>query len=240
MVVNPLNCAEAFVAVWGGGVHHVTGQNQTEPVNQGLDELYLYGLAITTDGQTLYAGSNSHGVYRTGTSNINWVAVNSGISDLRIRSLYLIGDVLYAGGRQCTYYHSNNGGDSWSAETILSGGKCEDAQVWAIAQVDSVLYAGLGLDKGLYRRPAGGIWAQVSDVPAVTIYRFGLHSYLSRLYVGTYGYGVYTCGSDGHCRPLPNSGLGTPNIRGLKVAKIPDARLLAGSDDGIWWVSLVP
>ena len=243
VVVNPTNCAEAFVATWGSGVYRVTGQNQATPINQGLDELYLYGLVIS--GQTLYAGTATRGVYKTDISNVNWTAINTGISDLRIRSLYLINDTLYAGGRQCTYYYSNNGGNSWSPETILSGGQggaCQDAQTWAIAQVDSVLYAGLGLDKGLYRRSAGGTWTQVSDVPTVTIYRFGLYHYLSHLYVGTYGYGVYTCEGDGRCRPLPNSGLGTSNIRGITVAEVPDVypRLLAGSDDGLWWVPLVP
>ena len=246
VVVNPLYCAEAFVTVWGDGVHRVTGYNEAIPINQGLDELYLYGLTVVTEGQTLYlhAGSSAYGVYKTDTSNINWVPVNDGISDLRIRSLCIISDTLYAGGRRCTYYHSDNGGNSWIAETILSGGQggaCGDAQVWAIAHMDNVLYASLGGDKGLYWRPEGGTWAQVSDVPEVTIYRFGLHRHLSRLYVGTYGNGVYTCESDGRCRPFPNGGLGTSNIRGLAVAEVSaNSRLLAGSDDGIWWVPLIP
>jgi len=245
VVVNPENCNEVFAATWGNGVYRITGQNQATPINQGLNELYLYGLVISEDGQTLYAGSNASGVCRTNTGDINWVQVNDGISDLRIRSLYLVGDTLYAGGRQCTYYYSDDGGGSWSPEVILNGGQggeCEDAQVWAVAEMDGALYASLGLEKGLHRKSARGAWEPVSDVPAVNIYRFGLHPYSSRLYVGTYGYGVYTCESDGHCRPLPNSGLGTDDVRGLTVAEIPDAppRLLAGSDDGIWWVSLVP
>lgn len=241
VVVNPTNnCTEAFVGTWGNGVYRVTGQNQAAQINQGLGSLHLYGLAITADGQTLYAGTNTDGVYRTSTSNINWTAVNNGISDLRISSLYLISDTLYAGSQLCTYYYSSDGGNSWTPETILSGGQeCGDAQVWAIAEVDNVLYA--GLQNGLYWKPQGGTWESVSDVPTASIKRSGLHSHLSRLYVGTYGNGVYTCDSDGNCQPLQNSGLGTSNIRSLTVANItPDARLLAGSDDGIWWVPLEP
>jgi hypothetical protein len=242
VVVNPANCAEAFVAVWGSGVHRITGQGQTTAVNQGLGELYLYGLAISDDGQTLYAGSNSQGVYRTDTSDIKWVAINDGISDLRMRSLYAIGDTLYAGGRQCTYYRSDDGGNSWCPETILSGGQggaCGDAQVWAVERLGTVVYASLGGDKGLYRRPEGESWTQVSNVPAVTIFRFGMLSRLSRLYVGTFGHGIYTCHAGGNCRPFLRSGLGTSNLRGLAIAEGSDTRLLAGSDDGIWWVSLV-
>jgi len=248
VVVNPLYCAEAFVAVWREGVYRVTGHNQALPINQGLGELYLYGLTIVADGPTLYlyAGSDSRGMYRTDVSNVNWVPINNGISDLRIRSLYVISDTLYAGSRQCTYYHSSNRGGSWSVKTILGGGQggvCGDAQVWAIAQVDNVLYAGLGGDKGLYRSVDGGTqWTPVPDLVGVTIYRFGLHPYRSRLHAGTYGRGVYTCGSDGRCQPLPNGGLGTSNVRGLAIAELPGAytRLLAGSDDGIWWVPLIP
>ena len=241
VVVNPVNCSEAFAAIWGGGVYRVT--EQTVPINQGLDELYLYGLAISADGQTLYAGSQGQGVYKTGTSGIDWVPINGNIPDLRIRSLYVISDALYAGGRQCTYYYSDNEGSSWESETILDGGEggaCEDAQVWAIEKAGDLLYASLGLGKGLYRRPAGGAWERVSDVPAVDIFRFGLLYHQSRLYIGTYGHGVYTCGADSRCQPLPNGGLGTPNIRGLEVANIDNEwRLLAGSEDGVWWVPLV-
>jgi len=246
VVVNQ-DCTRAFAAVWGSGVYRVTGQNQATLFNQGLgDELYLYGLVISTNGQTLYGGSNSHGVYKTSTDTAGWTQINIGIpvSDRRIRSLYVISDTLYAGGRQCTYYYSSDGGNSWTPETIpngvIEGGVCGDAQMWAIAGIDNALYASLGEDKGLYRRSASGTWTRVSDVPAVTIYRSGLHSYLSRLYVGTYGNGVYTCDSDGNCQSLRNSGLGTSNIRGLAVANTPDARLLAGSDNGIWWVPLEP
>jgi len=244
VVVNPLYCNETFVAVWGAGIYRVVGQDQDLPISQGLDELVnVYGLTITADGQTLYAGTNDHGIYKTNTTNVNWIAINSGISDLRIRSLYIISDTMYAGGRQCTYYYSD-AGNSWHPQTIVSGGQggaCEDAQVWSIVQMDTVLYAGLGGNKGVYRSDDGGTsWLHISDVPQVTILRFGLHPYQSHLYVGTAGQGVYICELDDHCYLLPNSGLGTPYIRGLAVAETPDARLLAGSDDGIWWVPLTP
>jgi len=242
VVVNHLDCAETFVADWWNGVYRVTGQDQATSINQGLAP-YIYGLALSGDGQTLYAGSSTNGVYRTDTDTVNWTPINDGISDLRIRSLYLINGTLYAGGRQCTYYYSDDGGDSWQTETILDGGQsgdCGDAQVWAIAEMNDALYAGLGLDKGLYRRSTGGSWNRISDAPAATIFRFALHPYLSHLYAGAYGHGVYICEPDGHCQPLPKRDLGTPNVRSLTVAETPDARLLAGSDDGIWWVPLTP
>jgi len=245
VVVNPSNCAEAFAATWGNGVYRITGQSQAVPINQGLGDLYLYGLTTTDDGQVLYAGSSTRGVYKTSTSNVNWVTANTGILDLRIRSVYVVDNVLYAGGRQCTYYHSINGGGSWHSETILGGGQsgeCMDAQVWSVTELDGVHYVGLGLDKGLYRQLGDGAWVRVTDVPTVTIHMLGLRSHTSHLYVATYGYGIYVCELDGRCRPLPNGGLTESRMRGLAVANMPDEspRLVAGSDNGIWWVPLVP
>jgi uncharacterized repeat protein (TIGR01451 family) len=246
VVVNPMDCNQAFVAVWGDGVHRVTGQNQTAPINQGLGNLYLYGLAISQDGATLYAGTDANGVYHTDAGSISWTAINSGIPDLRIRSLYMIGNDLYAGGRQCTYYHSTNGGASWQARPILDGGlggACGDAQVWAIARVNGVLYASVH-ERGLHRSHDGGInWTPVTGVPATTtIYRFGLLDYDSRLYVGTFGHGVYTCAASGSCGPFPYGGLGTLSVRGLAVAEMGGdfRRIEAASNDGVWWIPLLP
>jgi hypothetical protein len=244
VVAKPDDCDDAFATVWGGGVYRVIGKQDTVARNDGLGELKLYGLVASADSQWLYAGTNSMGVYKTQISPIAWNPINNNIpagDGQRIRSLYIISDTLYAGGRQCTYYHSTDWGSSWQVETVLDGGKdgpCEDAQVWAIAQMGDVLFASLG-NKGLYRRAAGTGWAPVTTIPSASIYRFGLLPHQSRLYVGTYGYGIYTCNTDGACKPLSNPGLGTPFIRGLAMAEVNGRpRLLAGSDDGVWWLPL--
>ncbi len=240
---NTYNCNEAFAAVWGDGVHRITGQNQTTPINEGLGELYLYGLVLDQDGTTLYlyAGSSGNGVYRTSIDTIdtiNWEAISTGIGDQRIRSLYVIDGDLYAGGRQCTYYHSTDG-DSWQAESVISGGTagaCGDAQVWAIAQMGGDLYAGLQ-GKGLYRKD--GNWVAVADVPQTTIYRFGLLNHGSYLYVSAFGDAIYRCDTSG-CEQFPYGGLGTNEVRGLAVVEEPSPRLEVASSDGIWWIQLVP
>ena len=246
VVVNPKDCSGAFATVWGSGVYSVTAQGQETLISQDPELLRLYGLDITDDGQTLYAGTSSNGVYKSDTDTINWIDVSNNMSslDLRIRSLVIISDTLYAGSRRCTYYSSKNWGTSWSIEPILSGGQegdCQDAQVWAIAEMGNVRYAGLGLDKGLHRREQE-IWTPVAGFPTTSIYGFGLRAYGSRLYVSARGYGVYTCNADGDCQSLPYNGLGELKLRGLAIAPIPGEhpRLLAGSDDGVWWVPLVP
>jgi hypothetical protein len=241
VAINLQQCTQVFAAVWGSGVYSVTGQGNAMPVseaiNHGLDDLYLYSIVMS--GTVLYAGTNSHGIYRTDTSDIHWEAVNNGLNDLRIRSLYRLGDELYAGSRQCTYYFSDDGGIQWAAESVLDGGRndepCADAQVWAITEWDGRHYAGLGLGKGLYQWDH--TWMRVTDVPETTISNFGLQPYGNSLYVGTYGQGVYLCIAGGGCQPLPNGGLGELQLRGLAIADH-YPRLLAASDDGIWWLPL--
>ncbi len=245
-IVSTSDCNQVFAAVWGGGVNHVTGPAQSTPINQGLDDLYLYGLAISADEQTLYAGTNTNGIYKTNLTNINWSEINNGIpvEDRRIRSIYIINDTMYAGGRQCTYYRSDNAGDSWQARTVLAGGQsspCDDAQVWAIAEMDNVIYVGLGKEKGLYQSANEGTsWTRISAIPTITIRPFGLRLYRSNLYVSTLGQGLYICKSETSCYPRPSAGLGTLNTRGFAIAEMPNVRLLAGSDDGIWWIPLLP
>jgi photosystem II stability/assembly factor-like uncharacterized protein len=237
--VNPNNCGQVFAANWGEGIYRV-GQDQQELISQRDELKYVYGLAITENGQTLYAGTSSNGLYKANTEGeVSWNQID-GISSSRIRSTYIISDTLYVGTRKCTYYQSNDAGSSWQVKTVLPGGEgdpCNDAQVWAITEVDDTVYTGLD-DHGLYQgRDDGNTWNPV--IEATTIYPSGLQRRGNSFYAGTHGKGVYTC-ENGSCQLLPYSGLGSLNLYGVTIADIQgEPRLLAGSDDGIWWVPLV-
>ena len=237
VVANPANCNDAFVAVWGQGIYRLTGTSVPIPINNGLGELYLYGLAL--DGDTLYAGANSRGVYKKGIDDVNWQAVNNGISDLRIRSLYVLGSGLYAGGRGCNIYVSPDGGSSWVGLTVLTAG-CDDAQVWSIAEVENTLYAGLGLEKGLYYLD-GVVWKPVAGIPAGNVYGLAFDAANDYLYASVYGSGVYRCQVDGVGEPMAcsthNLGLLTLDTREIRIH---NELLVVGSDDGAWRRPLLP
>ncbi len=241
LAVNPQNCGRVFAATWGSGVYQVTGQNTYVPFNNGLDDLYLYGLAISANGQTLYAGTDGTGVYRTATSGANWSAANSGIWDLRIRSLRIVDGIIYAGSRRCIFYSSLDGGNSWNTLTVIPGGPnapCNDAQVWSVAPADDALYAGLGQNEGLYRS-TGLNWVHEPSI-ASTVYWVEPAPDPSQVYVSTFGQGAYRCDIDG-CAQLVTTGLGTSLLRGLAVAALDgDDWLLAASDAGVWRLLLVP
>ncbi len=237
VVANPSNCDEAFVAVWGPGVYRIQGGAAT-PINNGLGELYLYGLALS--GTTLYAGTSSQGIYRTAIDNIAWTPANEGINDKRIRSLYAAEGKLYAGARGCTLYVSGNGGATWSEFPIPVQGGCDDAQVWSLAPAQGALYAGLGQEKGLYVLE-GTTWSRVEAIPAKTIYGLAYDDTYGYLYVSAYGAGVYRCRIDGSgrattCSPH-NEGLTTAETREITIH---GGLVVVGSNDGVWYRPLLP
>lgn len=231
----------AYVALWGNGVYRLPLVGAPVLVNAEVSELnFVYGLALSPDEQTLYAGSDSAGVYKAPVSTFAWTHISGGVADQRIRSLYAIGDTLYAGGRGCRLYRFD-AQDNVTLETVAS--VCNDEQVWAVASFGGYLYAGLG-DLGLYRRPlTGGAWeaAPGAEVRGSTIFRYGLAATADRLYVGVYGKGVSACPVAGPCTPLLNAGLGEPSIRGLLIfTSTTDTYLLAASDNGLWRLKLAP
>jgi len=238
VVANPNDCNQAFVSVWGSGVYHIT-DSSARPINHGLDEKYVYGLAIV--GQTLYAGTSNQGVYKTDINNIAWDDKNNGIVNRRIRSLTVVGNRVYAGARACTFYFSDDNGNSWSERVVLSSASgCGDAQVWSVAEVKGVTYAGLGLGKGLYYDTGSG-WEKVDAIPDNIIYGLAYDNENNYLYVSTYDSGIYRCkkidGTDEvqGCRQY-NQGLTTLNMREIKIH---DELLVVGSDDGVWYLPLV-
>jgi hypothetical protein len=237
VVANPADCRDAFVSVWGKGIYRLAGTAAPTAINNNLGELYLYGLTLT--GTTLYAGTNSFGVYKTGIDAINWQAANSGIPDLRIRSLYALGSRLYAGGRGCAVYISSDGGATWGVQIVLTAG-CNDAQVWSVAQVQQTLYAGLGGGHGLYYLD-GILWGPVAGLPAGNVYGLAFDAAHGYLYASVYGSGVYRCRLDSEGKTTTcsahNLGLATLDTREIHIH---DGLLVAGSDDGVWYRPLLP
>jgi len=236
VVANPTHCNQAFAAVWGSGVYELAGASAPTAINNNLGEHHLYGLALT--GTTLYAGASSQGIYTTSVNNVNWQAANDGIDDLRIRSLHTVGANLYAGGRDCAIYVSPDGGALWGVHKVLTT-DCDDAQVWSVAEAQGALFAGLGLEKGLYYLD-GALWRQVTAIPARTVFGLAFDDVRGYLYVSAYGAGIYRCrvdaGKPTHCSAhnLELTNLNTREIR------IHDDLAVVSSDDGLWYRPLLP
>ena len=238
VVVNPDNCAEAFVSVWGLGVYRLSGTLFVS-ITENLGEPYVYGLTLKDN--YLYAGTSNQGVYRTETQDIDWQPLNQGINDQRIRSLFNIDGSLYAGARNCSFYISHSDGAGWSEQTVLGEEVCDDEQVWSIASVESTLYAGLGGEKGLYYLDRGA-WKQAPEpIPGDKTIRGLAYDGADYLYVSVYDAGVYRCEVDDAglmttCYDI-SRGLGTLSVREIRFH---NNLLVAGSDDGVWYLPLSP
>jgi hypothetical protein len=75
---------------------------------------------LTAIDDTVFAGTNGSGIYKTIDGGINWVAVNNGLNSTNFRAIEAKGNTLFAGGQIGTgVFRSINGGASWS---LLSGG----------------------------------------------------------------------------------------------------------------------
>jgi hypothetical protein len=238
VVVDPDNCAEAFVSVWGSGIFRLSGTLFVS-ITENLGEPYVYGLTLKDN--YLYAGTSNQGIYKTNIQDIDWQSVNTGIVDQRIRSLANIDGALYAGSRNCSFYVSYSDGEGWDKYTVLEEAACEDEQVWSIAAIEGTLYAGLGGGRGLYYLDRGA-WKQApAPVPGDKTIRGLAYDGVENLYVSAYEGGVYRCEVDDTglmtaCYDI-SRGLGSLSVREIRLH---NDLLVVGSDDGVWYLPLSP
>jgi hypothetical protein len=122
---------------------------------------------------------------------------------------------------------------------VLTAG-CDDAQVWSVAEVKNTLYAGLGLEKGLFYLD-GVVWTPVVGLPGGNVYGLAFDAPNDYLYASVHGAGVYRCQVDGAGKPATcspyNLGLTTLDTREIHIH---NDLLVVGSDDGVWYRPLLP
>jgi photosystem II stability/assembly factor-like uncharacterized protein len=164
VAVQPDDCDVAYAVTFGTGVHKTTdGGLNWQPANGGLDDLYLYTLAMVPDGQTLYVGTSRNGVYKSVNSGGTWAPMNVGIpAETGVDALVIDpsnAQVIYAGTWGQGVYRTTDGGSVWSAANSGLG----DLEVYALA-IDpgdpEIVYAGTHT-QGVYRSGDGaGSWSQ--------------------------------------------------------------------------------
>lgn len=95
--------ARLFAGTEGGTVYSIFlntlgGASPTwSTVGAGLPTNRVYAFEVSADGNTLYAGFNNSGVYRTTIAGSpNWEAVSLGLNNTTINDLLRVGNTLYA------------------------------------------------------------------------------------------------------------------------------------------------
>lgn len=90
-------------------------------------------------GTYVYAGTFGQGVYRSTNSGSEWTQINTGLTNLTVWSLSIIGDTVFAGTAGGGIFKAPVTGTSWTA---ANAGIPTTASIKAITEFSSRLYAG--------------------------------------------------------------------------------------------------
>src|SRR5439155_4033332 len=144
-----------YAGSFGMGVFrsHDRGASWTA-ANTDLSDPFILCLATAEDG-TVYAGTFRAGVFRSRDGGKSWHALNAGLKRLEIKTLLIVGGVIYAGTGDGVYRLP--GTDSqW---TVVTKG-LDETLVHALARgADGTLFAGTS-GKGVMRdkKATGSEW----------------------------------------------------------------------------------
>ena len=126
--------------------------------NAGLPVLPI--LALASNGQDLYAGAFSEGVYRSTNNGMSWFSASNGLPDTSYVS-FLVADSnrVFAGMSMSGVYYSSDYGANWN--DISQSIPYYD--VWTLALIDSILFVG-SIGEGVFLTKDNGItWTQVNE-----------------------------------------------------------------------------
>jgi hypothetical protein len=158
----------------------------------------------------LFAAVSGKGVYRSTDSGLNWTAVNSGITTLRVKSLITIGSSIYVGADSGGVFVSSNSGSNWVARN--SGLPIK--YIYGFTYNGSYLFAATAA--GVYRSSNGGnSWTlSNSGIPA---------SFVSNII--SRGANIFAGAADGIYQSL-NNGNNWSKVDGISPYLYPKSLLL--------------
>lgn len=116
VLVDPTTPTTLYSALDGGGVWKKVGAGNWTAATTQPTNLNVKALAISSDGSTLYAGTDGGaGVFKSTDSGTHWAAcANTNLTNLNLRSLALTGTTLYAG-TTAGVFVSSDGCATWTA-----------------------------------------------------------------------------------------------------------------------------
>ncbi|MFC1490275.1 FlgD immunoglobulin-like domain containing protein [Candidatus Latescibacterota bacterium] len=104
-------------------------------------------------GNTVFAGSDTSGVFITTDAGSNWTAINSGLADRHISQLVTMSDKIYAVTLNGTFTSSNNG-SSWT--------KINLENINCLVVADNKLYAGTDINGIFVSTDSFASWSPVA------------------------------------------------------------------------------
>ncbi len=164
------------------------------PANTGLQGTLVLSLSLDAQTpQTLLAGTNGDGVFRTVDGGDSWEASSHGLTSSVIHALAIApsqSSTVYAASQGDGVFKSIDGGRNWTPSTIGMG----NADVRALAAgTASTVYAGLENGDVHKTVDGGDLWANASiGLPGTPIRSLFIDiGNPNVIYAGTFGSGVY-------------------------------------------------
>lgn len=148
-----------FAGTEGGGIYRTTvGDTMWTPINNGLTDLNVYGLAVM--GSAIYAGTGTQGVFKSTNNGDSWSQAINGMPATYIRTFCVSGNALFAGAWVGGVYVTQDGAASW---TPVNDG-FDFNPVSGLAVSDGVLYLG-SYYSGVWKRNLSQMITSVESEP---------------------------------------------------------------------------
>jgi len=146
----------------GNGVFMTTdnGANWTRPANNGINAQSM--VTLSAIGNNLFAGTFSNGMLLSTDNGENWTAINSGLTNMAIRSAIVVGNNLFVGTNGGGVYLTTDNGTSWTTQNTGLG----YLFVYALSICDSKLFAG-GI--GVWSRPLSDMITSVEEIKGTNL-----------------------------------------------------------------------
>jgi photosystem II stability/assembly factor-like uncharacterized protein len=192
--------------------------------------------ALTNNGETIFAGTDSAGTFRSTDSGKTWAPVINGLNNLSIKTLAANKDTLYAGTNGGGIFLSIDDGGNW--EPLNSG--LTNHVINTIAFDGDEILAGTG-GSGVFMY--NNSWTSINNGLSAT----EITSFISSgsdLFAGTNGGGVFLSTDDGNSWNTENSGLTNMQVQALTIkgnylfAGTNGGGIFRSSDNGSNWRSI--
>ncbi len=211
---------------------------------QGITDSFILALTADKNG-TLFAGTFHGGVFRSRDRGQTWHGINAGLKRLEIKTLVVVGSVVYAGTADGVY-HLPAGQERWA---VVTGG-LEDILVHTVAfSSDGTMFAGTS-GKGIvqFKKHSTGWVRQTNGLKnheglTENFIRVLTMDQKGEILAGTFDGGVFRSADGGVTwrsisRALPNESVRgiLSNTRGLFVAT--GRGIFKTTDRGRQWIPI--
>ncbi|CAN5649259.1 hypothetical protein BH10BAC5_BH10BAC5_03420 [soil metagenome] len=163
-------------------------------------------------GNTVYAGTNSIGIYATTSHGVTWYPVNNGLGNWGIYSLGKNDSYMFAGTNQGVW-RSNDSGNSW--ENVNFG--LSNTSVTCFEKIGNIFTTGT-YGGGVYVSTDNGNYWYNSNINLSNLDIKALKTKDTLLFAGTYGGGVFRSTDNGFTWTPKNTGLPDVYISSLATA----------------------